>query len=74
VFSLVSPLPSADSACGGTPPLFAGFCGTMELCDSPVTCASDLWPRAFSDRSAAMGATDISGVSLTCPLCLYQLL
>jgi hypothetical protein len=36
VFSLVSPLPSTDSAGRGTRPLFAGFFGTMELCDSPA--------------------------------------
>ena len=63
VFSLVSPLHSADSACGGTPLLFAGFIGTMDLSDSPMTCMSDLWHLALSDRSAAMGAADVSGVS-----------
>ena len=63
VFSLVSPLPSTDSAGSGTPPLFAGFFGTMGLSDSPATCMSDLWPRAFSDRSASMGEADVAGVS-----------
>ena len=63
VFSLVSSLPSANSAGFGTRPLFAGFFGTMELCDSPVTCMSGLWPRAFSDRSASIAETDVTGVS-----------
>jgi hypothetical protein len=63
VFSLVSPLPSANSAGRGTPPLFAGFFGTMELSDSPVTCMSELWPHAFSDRSASIEETDGTGVS-----------
>jgi len=53
--SLVSPLPSTDSADSGPLSVFAGFCGTMELSDSPATCRSDLWPRAFSDRSAPIG-------------------
>ena len=53
-FSLVSPLPSTDSAGSGPLSLFAGFCGTVERSDSPETCRSDLWPRAFSDRSASM--------------------
>ena len=63
VFSLVSSLPSANSAGSATPPLFAGFPGTMELCDSPATCMSGLWPRAFSDRSASMKKADVTGVS-----------
>jgi len=63
VFSLVSSLPSTNSAGCGTPPLFAGFFGTMELSDSPITCMSDLWPRAFSDRSASITETDATGVS-----------
>ena len=63
MFSLVSPLPSTNSAGSGAPPLFAGFFGTMELCDSPLTSMSDLWPRAFSDRSAPMEKTDVTGVS-----------
>ena len=63
VFSLLSSLPSANSAGLGTRPLFAGFFGTMELYDSPLTCTSALWPRAFSDRSASMGETDGTGVS-----------
>jgi len=62
-FSLVSPLPSTDSADSGPLSLFAGFCGTMGLSDSPATCLSDLWPRAFSDRSASMEETDVAGVS-----------
>ena len=62
-FSLVSPLPSTDSADSGPLPLFAGFCGTMELSDSPETYMSDLWPRAFSDRSASMEEADVTGVS-----------
>lgn len=62
-FSPISPLPSADSAGSGTLPLFAGFSGTMELSDSPATCLSDLWRRAFSDRSAPMGEADVAGVS-----------
>jgi len=33
MFSLVSPLPSIDSAGSGTPPLLAGFFGTMERSD-----------------------------------------
>jgi hypothetical protein len=33
VFSLVSSLPSPNSAGPGTRPLFAGLFGTMELCD-----------------------------------------
>jgi hypothetical protein len=63
VFSLVSSLPSTNSAGLGTRPLFAGLFGTMKLCDSPPTSMSDLWPRAFSDRSASMQETDVSGVS-----------
>ena len=63
VFSLVSPLPSTHSAGLGTRPLFVGFFGTMELCDSPITSMSDLWPRAFSDRSAPIKETDVTGVS-----------
>jgi hypothetical protein len=45
-----------------SPPLFARFFGTMELSDSPETCTSDLWHRAFSDRSASC-ETNVSGVS-----------
>jgi hypothetical protein len=45
------------------PALFASFPGTMELSDSPATCLSDLWRCAFSDRSAAMGAAEATGVS-----------
>jgi hypothetical protein len=41
--TVVSSLPSANSAGRGTLPLFAGFLGTMELCDSPVTSISALW-------------------------------
>ena len=69
MFSLVSSLPSADSAGSGAPPLFAGFSGTMELSDSPATCMSALWHRAFADRaptegwSASMGEADVTGVS-----------
>jgi len=61
-FPLVSSLPSTDSADGGTPSLFAGFFGTMELSDSTETCMSDVRHRAFSDRSASREA-DVSGVS-----------
>jgi len=61
--SLVSPLPSTDSTDSGPLSVFAGFCGTMERSDSSETCLSALWPRAFSDRSASMEETDITGVS-----------
>ena len=63
MFSSVSPLPSADSVGSGTPPLFAGFPGTMELSDSPATYMSEVGHLAFSDRSASMGETDVAGVS-----------
>lgn len=62
MFSLVSPLPSIDSTGSGTPPLFAGFFGTMELSDSLATCRSGLWRRTFSDRSAPMEEVDVAGV------------
>jgi hypothetical protein len=52
--SMVSPLPSTDSADSEPLSLFACFYGTMELSDSPATCMSDLWHRAFSDRSASV--------------------
>ena len=61
--SLVSPLPSTDSADSGPLSLFADFFGTMELSDSPATCRSALWPRAFSDRSTTMEEVDVAGVS-----------
>ena len=62
-FSLVSPLPSTDSADSEPLSLFACFFGTMELSDSPETYMSALWPRAFSDRSASMEEADVTGVS-----------
>jgi hypothetical protein len=46
-FSLVSPLPSADSADGGTPSLFAGFSGTMELSGT----AASVVPRKRACRN-----------------------
>jgi len=63
MFSLVSPLSSIDSAESGTLPLFADFAGTIGLSDSPATCMSGLWHRAFSDRSAVMETVDVAGVS-----------
>ena len=48
VFSLVSPLPSAICSGLGTRPSFAGFLGTMELCDSSIMSMSALWPRILA--------------------------
>src|SRR5574340_1089228 len=63
MFSLVSSLPSTDSADGGTPSLFAGFSGTMELSDFPLTCTSVVRRLAFTDRSASMGEAEVAGIS-----------
>jgi hypothetical protein len=69
MFSLVSSLPSADSAGTGTTPgvvrlpLFVGFFGTMELSDFPATCASVVRRLDCTDRSASMGETDVVGIS-----------
>ncbi len=63
MFSLVSPLPSADSAGGNGPPLFAGFIGTMELSDFPAACMSVVRLFACTDRSASMGEADVAGIS-----------
>ena len=52
---------SVDSK--GVTRIFADFSGTMELSDSPLTCMSGWWHRAFSDRSAPMDEADVSGVS-----------
>ena len=48
---------------GGCHLFIARFSGTMEPSDSPTTCMSDLWHRAFSDRSASLGEADVAGVS-----------
>gem|GEM_PF-6246476 len=60
---LVSHLSSTDSATGSGPVLFVSFSGTMELPDSPVTCMSAVRHRASADRSSAMEAVDVTGVS-----------
>src|SRR5438046_1974322 len=62
VFSSVSLLSSADSAAVGSPALFARFSGTTRLSDFPKTCTSDVWHRAFSDRSVSK-ETDVFGIS-----------
>jgi len=67
VFSLVSSLPSADSAGSGTLPLFAGFPGTMELSDSPAT-EKEKGLGVFSKVGPSM-ATDDPALVCHAPLC-----
>ena len=62
-FSSVNLLPSTDSAGTGTLPLFTGFLGTMRLSDCRAACMLELWPRAFSNRSAFMEEADTTRLS-----------